>query len=379
MPFGDFLGAMIGAISADQIANKNNNIQLITNSSNERNVDKTNQMNYQIAKDANEWNKMMQDEMNAWNLAQWNRENFYNSPAQQVSRLKQAGINPAAVFGSGAISQASSLTSAPAQPANVPTMQAHHNEAYLPDPNYLSNAFVGAFNAFSEDRLRQAQIDKLGNDVHLGNAQNAREAEIQGFRLEQLRNLATKEGVLGDIAKEQLKYEQLSQKYRLSLLMGDITNQAEQRRTLMEQRDGYRLQNRLAEVQLAYAPRLNEAELNQYYASVQQTKASIALINANKLLTEQERLKRVEDTISQQINNGLAAQLFKQNEKLRDAYIESAKYNAIRSKWDAIDAFMHSGRGYGSTDRPIWQSFMDSADQFEDYTRLFGKNRIVGR
>ena len=41
--------------------------------------------------------------------------------------------------------------------------------------------------------------------------------------------------------------------------------------------------------------------------------------------------------------------------------------------------YMHSGRGYGGTDRPIWQSFVDSADKFEGYTRKFGKNRIVGR
>ena len=31
---------------------------------------------------------------NKWNLEQWNRENEYNSPAQQMARLKAAGLNP---------------------------------------------------------------------------------------------------------------------------------------------------------------------------------------------------------------------------------------------------------------------------------------------
>lgn len=323
MPFADFLGAMIGAISADQIANKNNNTQMITNWSNERNVDETNKMNYQIAKEANEWNKLMQDEMNQWNLAQWNRENFYNSPAQQVSRLKQAGINPAAVFGNGTISHASSLQSAPSQPANVPTMQAHHNEAYLPDPNYLSNAFVGAFNAFSEDRLRQAQVDKLGNDVHLGNAQNEREVELHASRLEQLQNMAKREGVLGDIAREQLDFERLSMQHRLSLLMNDNITQQKQQKILDEQYIGHQLQNALANVQVVYAPRLNEAQLNQYYSTVQRINAEIKLINANAALTDEQRLHEIEKKCGTIISNGISAEHFKDYNLVRKQMLET--------------------------------------------------------
>lgn len=42
----------------------------------------------------NQFNYAMAQEQNAWNLEQWNRENAYNSPIEQLNRLKQAGINP---------------------------------------------------------------------------------------------------------------------------------------------------------------------------------------------------------------------------------------------------------------------------------------------
>lgn len=42
----------------------------------------------------NEANRQLAEYQNEWNLAQWNRENEYNSPEQQLARLKAAGLNP---------------------------------------------------------------------------------------------------------------------------------------------------------------------------------------------------------------------------------------------------------------------------------------------
>lgn len=41
-----------------------------------------------------EWNEYMQDKQNAWNLDMWNKTNEYNSPAAQVQRMRDAGLNP---------------------------------------------------------------------------------------------------------------------------------------------------------------------------------------------------------------------------------------------------------------------------------------------
>lgn len=51
------------------------------------------------------------------NLAMWNMENEYNHPVQQMARLREAGLNPNMVYGSGATTLAASTKAA--QPANV--------------------------------------------------------------------------------------------------------------------------------------------------------------------------------------------------------------------------------------------------------------------
>lgn len=53
-----------------------------------------NETNREIAEKNNQWNWANLQAQNVWNLEQWNRENAYNSPKQQVERLMEAGINP---------------------------------------------------------------------------------------------------------------------------------------------------------------------------------------------------------------------------------------------------------------------------------------------
>lgn len=74
---------------------------------------KTNRRGVALAREQNEWNKAaadlawsrqqeaQQSEWN-WNLEQWNRENEYNTPAAQMQRLIDAGLNPNLVYGNGA-------------------------------------------------------------------------------------------------------------------------------------------------------------------------------------------------------------------------------------------------------------------------------------
>lgn len=44
---------------------------------------------------------------NEWNLAQWERENSYNSPIQQMQRYREAGLNPNLIYGQQNLSAAS--------------------------------------------------------------------------------------------------------------------------------------------------------------------------------------------------------------------------------------------------------------------------------
>ena len=55
---------------------------------------------------ANRQNLELAKYQNSWNLQQWQRENVYNDPSAQMLRLKNAGLNPNLVYGSGTQTQA---------------------------------------------------------------------------------------------------------------------------------------------------------------------------------------------------------------------------------------------------------------------------------
>lgn len=72
----------------------------------------SNKANLELAAQQNQYNQQLQDRQfqhdiqqneyaYAQNLAQWNRENEYNSPASQIQRYIDAGLNPNLIYGSG--------------------------------------------------------------------------------------------------------------------------------------------------------------------------------------------------------------------------------------------------------------------------------------
>lgn len=75
-----------------------------------------NNINKQIAAQAEEnrknreYNLMLAKQQNQWNLDQWNRENAYNDPTAQMQRLRNAGLNPDLVYGSGSAANLSAAS-----------------------------------------------------------------------------------------------------------------------------------------------------------------------------------------------------------------------------------------------------------------------------
>lgn len=57
--------------------------------------------NMQLAKYQNNWQTAENDKAYARSVEMWNMQNQYNSPTAQMSRLRQAGLNPNLVYGSG--------------------------------------------------------------------------------------------------------------------------------------------------------------------------------------------------------------------------------------------------------------------------------------
>lgn len=51
-------------------------------------------MTKRAVKEQNKGNRQLMEYQNQWNLDMWNRQNLYNSPASQMERFRNAGLNP---------------------------------------------------------------------------------------------------------------------------------------------------------------------------------------------------------------------------------------------------------------------------------------------
>lgn len=150
-----------------------------------RNTDKT-----------NEANKAMQEYGYQQDREMWNLQNQYNSPAAQMARLKEAGINPMAPFASGGGSNTGNSTTLPKY--NAPTMQ------YNYQPMVDLPAALGAYQNFS---MRQAQINNVKAQTD-----NIQQRTIS----EGSRN--TLIGLQGKLAGQTLSFKDLTNPYQASIL-----------------------------------------------------------------------------------------------------------------------------------------------------------------
>lgn len=117
-----------------------------------------NEANKEIAHEANVYNRENLQMQNQWNIEQWNRENEYNSPAAQMQRYIEAGINPLWAISGSSPGQAAHLESAEAAPAEV----AHVVPEY--DPNRIGN-IIAASRDLTNAALGWRKLDLESMDV----------------------------------------------------------------------------------------------------------------------------------------------------------------------------------------------------------------------
>lgn len=95
---------------------------------NEYTTDETNWMNQRIAKENRDWQSSENEKSRAWEREQWMLENQYNTPAAQMSRYREAGLNPflaqseigAAGGSAGSPASVAAPSSIPAQRMDIP-------------------------------------------------------------------------------------------------------------------------------------------------------------------------------------------------------------------------------------------------------------------
>lgn len=112
----------------------------------------------QATRETNAANLKLSQYQNEWNVAQWNRQNAYNTPAQQRKRYEEAGINPYFALGNMSSGNAESLMSA--DMAN----QQSGAEAYQMSAQggqQLGAAVSGATHSFLNSMFQQEQTKSL--------------------------------------------------------------------------------------------------------------------------------------------------------------------------------------------------------------------------
>jgi len=118
---------------------------------------KMNQMTIQAQKDQAEY-------AYGKDLEQWERANAYNAPTEQMSRLRDAGLNPNMIYGGGAGNMQSNATLPKYQ-----SVKPEYNYSQPMDPTNI----LGAFQDF---RLKNAQIDNANSQAKKSQA----EAQVAG-------------------------------------------------------------------------------------------------------------------------------------------------------------------------------------------------------
>lgn len=100
-------------------------------------------------KKTREWNEKMYGMQRTDALADWQRQNEYNSPVQQMARLKEAGLNPNLVYSNGATSDAG-----PVRSTDV--------KGWNPEPQKIDLAPVGSELArYYDMKLKEAQTNNV--------------------------------------------------------------------------------------------------------------------------------------------------------------------------------------------------------------------------
>lgn len=186
-------------------------------------------------------------EARAEDIKQWHLQNYYNSPKQQMQRLREAGLNPNLVYGNGGGIIAS--TSAP--PTKVPELT-----NTLASMQQLSA--VPAISAYQDMRVKNAQIANTKALTELTEQKRITEAINQGLKASQT---AKNEFNLG-LAKQVEKYSLQAAEYSVINAQRDAMLKETNNR-IMQEMQPYNIAEKQANINVKIPEsKLKNMELN---------------------------------------------------------------------------------------------------------------------
>lgn len=186
---GGPIGAVVGAISGAIGANQQRNFE-------REEAEKQRLWSEQQSAIQRTWNENMSDKQNAWNYEMWMKQNEYNTPAEQISRLRDAGLNPLYYGLDG--SSAGSLSASQTLGYDAPSYQ-----------RASASSFENPLTAGLEGALKVAQI----SNIQANTAKTSEETLSEVVRRENMRQETEnlKQDLKNKLANEKLTDSQRKQ------------------------------------------------------------------------------------------------------------------------------------------------------------------------
>lgn len=162
----------------------------------------------------NAYNKQMAELENQKQLEYWNMQNEYNSPAAQMQRLKDAGLNPNLAY------QSVSTGNAEAMPSYSTPEQSFQNYAGEAMQE-VGSTLASQITAYQSIQMNQAQIEaqRMNNELLRAHMPYANSAAYLKYHGQEVQNLLTESQI--DKVNEEINYinsnRELNQQQRQNL------------------------------------------------------------------------------------------------------------------------------------------------------------------
>lgn len=231
-----------------------------------------------------QWIEHIRKSQRSWALDDWNMQNQYNSPAEQMRRMKEAGLNPNLIYGRMDSSAAGAVRSSDALPMK-------HRQT---DFSGLQNA-VGGYqdaqlkvaqldNLHQQNKLLQAQTDYTNARVPLTGAQeeNTRFNTDRGRSMlpESLEGLQLK----NDLTREDIKKRQADTAFTID------ENERQRLKNISDLKTATQVRANYMQQRIESSSRMDQqfAQTKQIYHSIDLMKENLHLAEKNNVLKDWE-------------------------------------------------------------------------------------------
>lgn len=242
-------------------------------------------------------NRQLANEQNQFNLNMWNAQNKYNTPAEQLARLKQAGINPNFMGSSISAGNVAASASPSADLANqaspfTPEAGAQVASAIIEGKNAdtnAKNAETEAKNA--ETNAQNAETNRLRQEVdaRLAGIEGEVKKEQKEFIYQQRLNAEQELNNIVDMgAKIREETKGIQQHNRNLKVIADLAEKYGEKQVLAQLNEASSRiklnisQSKLNDINRKLAPVLAECQKNQAQAAVTSAEAAKLQADSNK-------------------------------------------------------------------------------------------------